>query len=415
MRSCFGRLLLCAALLVLAAACTPGGASTGNEDGFTTVRVLMGGEPYLDPIITAFQEKYPSIRVEKVPPDETAIPPINAISLPLAEGKVDVVPGYWVPTLARDGLLAPLDAYLKRTTADWAPLGNLDNIRINGRLYALPVSLHPFVLLYNEDLCRQAGVTVPQQPWTWGEFRDAARTLAHRGPDGQVWGFAYPYPQQVLEAYLMQLTPGPGWADNADGVKAGLRFFSELIFSDQAAPPMGAMDEATGRPEIPAGTAFRDGKVALSATPLGSLSGLTSPYFAVGAAPMPVQEGKEPVMVATPRSYALSAKASKPDAAWQFLAFMAGPEGAAAVAQSGTMPAYRTPDTLNLWLGSNPNAPAGLRGLADLPVRLAESTVNRQGPSNDWVLLDAAVKAFRGEISWEAAFEEYQRNKVGAR
>lgn len=408
--------ILLLVVLILLVGCTNGSSRTdGNDDGFTTIRVLGGSDPYLDPLITAFQDKHPTIRVEKVAVDSQASPPGNMIRLPVAEGKVDVVPASWVPWLVQDNLLAALDPYLQRDKADWAPLGNLDNLRLNGRLYGMPVALYPYVLLYNQALCEQAGVEVPQQPWTWPQFRDAANKLTRKDSDGQTWGFAYPYPQQLVELYVLQQTAGVRWADDEAAIKAGLRFFTEMIFTDRSAPPMGEVDEATGRPEIPVGTSFIDGRVAMTMGIVGALNGIGNSYFPVGAAPVPVLEGKQPVMVATPRSYAIAAKAAAPEAAWQFLRFMAGPEGAAVVAQSGFMPAYRTHETLDQWLASSAKAPAGLRGLADLPVRLVESNINRPGGINDWVVFNATVPAMQGKTSWEQAFEEYQSKKVGAR
>lgn len=66
-----------------------------------------------------------------------------------------------VPTLAKAGLLEPLDpALLARhgMTADRFTPHAWQQAHVNGKLYAVPLDTHPFVLYYNTEVCKKAGL-----------------------------------------------------------------------------------------------------------------------------------------------------------------------------------------------------------------------------------------------------------------
>ncbi len=55
--------------------------------------------------------------------------------------------------------------------------GTLAQVQINDQIWALPITLIPSIIRYNNDLFNQAGVTPPQGTWTVSEFEDALRSL----------------------------------------------------------------------------------------------------------------------------------------------------------------------------------------------------------------------------------------------
>jgi len=53
----------------------------------------------------------------------------------------------------------------------------LSEVQVNGQTWALPITVQPQVLRYNEDLFMQAGVPLPENGWTIAEFEDALRRV----------------------------------------------------------------------------------------------------------------------------------------------------------------------------------------------------------------------------------------------
>jgi multiple sugar transport system substrate-binding protein len=78
-------------------------------------------------------------------------------------------------TLADAGLLEPFDEDVLASfgmTADKFTSKAWEGAHVNGKLYAIPLDTHPFVLYYNTDVCKKAGLLKPD-----GTLKDM------RGPD----------------------------------------------------------------------------------------------------------------------------------------------------------------------------------------------------------------------------------------
>lgn len=98
-----------------------------------------------------------------------------------------------LPAYAPAGLLKPLDLNLLGRYgigANTIATKLWDSAHYNGKLYAVPLDTHPFVMYYNTDICRKAGLLQPN-----GKLKDL------KGPD-EIIG-AFKKAQQV---------PGVTWA-----------------------------------------------------------------------------------------------------------------------------------------------------------------------------------------------------------
>jgi ABC-type glycerol-3-phosphate transport system substrate-binding protein len=80
--------------------------------------------------------------------------------------------------------------------------------------------------------------------------------------------------------------------------------------------------------------------------------------FQVGFTPLPSHPGRPPAAPAVLYSLAISAGSKHPDAAWAFLKFTAGREGAVQLAQSGTLPMYAGDGVKEAWFARQPAPPA---------------------------------------------------------
>lgn len=85
---------------------------------------------------------------------------------------------------------------------DYLPV--IDGLRdARGHLYGLPSTFTPYVMYFNRDLLRAAGVAEPQPGWTWDDLLAACKTLTRDGDgDGRTdqWGIS-------LTQWLQAVTP----------------------------------------------------------------------------------------------------------------------------------------------------------------------------------------------------------------
>jgi len=95
----------------------------------------------------------------------------------------------------REGWVAPLDDIIPNF-AEWKarfPFGSfIEGVHVfNGKTYTFPVTSskrYGTLLLYNTDYLKQAGYDPAGKPFTWDEFRAAAKKLTEQGK-GQYYGF----------------------------------------------------------------------------------------------------------------------------------------------------------------------------------------------------------------------------------
>jgi len=74
-------------------------------------------------------------------------------------------------------------------------------------VYGVPYRADHWVLFYNKDLFREAGVDFPDGSWTWEDFNNAARELRAGLPDGVFPAYQHIWPSTV-SAFAHTQTPG---------------------------------------------------------------------------------------------------------------------------------------------------------------------------------------------------------------
>ena len=84
----------------------------------------------------------------------------------------------WTPTLEDAGLAVPVDTILtEEFLSDFYP-SILDAASIDGKVYALPMYVSPYVLYYNKDLFEKAGLDPNSPPKTYDEMLEMAEKLS---------------------------------------------------------------------------------------------------------------------------------------------------------------------------------------------------------------------------------------------
>ena len=60
--------------------------------------------------------------------------------------------------------------------------------RLEGKQYAVPFGVDPWVMFYNKDLFDHYTVAYPQPGWDWTDFLAQAQALRH--PEDSIYGYA---------------------------------------------------------------------------------------------------------------------------------------------------------------------------------------------------------------------------------
>lgn len=147
---------------------------------FANHMVLENGtKDFWEKFKSDFETKHPNITLEYVtaPYDQILNTVIN-----MAGGgdKVDIFLGEtsWTPTVEESGLAVPVKNIVgDQMVADVLP-GVAKAHMIDGDLYALPLYMTPFVLFYNKDLFKQAGLDPDTPPKTYDEMLKMAEKLS---------------------------------------------------------------------------------------------------------------------------------------------------------------------------------------------------------------------------------------------
>lgn len=186
----------------------------------------------------------------------------------------------WLPALADEDLLLPLEEYLAEDPpADW-PAGWAKSMRelvaYEGTTYGVPYHDGPEIFHYRRDLFesvleqrafREEYGRPLHVPKTWDDFLEVAEFFTR--PEEDLWGTvvaALPDGHNDVYDFLIQLWSRGGEVLDADGRPAfdgeagheALQFYHDLIHEHEVVPP-----EATEMESVEAGQFYADGKAAM--------------------------------------------------------------------------------------------------------------------------------------------------------
>lgn len=112
-------------------------------------------------------------------------------------------------TFGSRGTLLPLDDYLQSSpnvsSATFYPAA-LNAFKLDGVQYGIPITFSTVMLFYNKDLFDAAGISYPDESWTWDDVIAAAKKITNASE--QVWGISQPV--QFWEFYKVAAQAGGG-------------------------------------------------------------------------------------------------------------------------------------------------------------------------------------------------------------
>jgi multiple sugar transport system substrate-binding protein len=281
--------------------------------------------------------------------------PLQQMSIYCAGGKCPDVLMAWDLTyagLAARGVLLDLNTMLAQDKAFAADV-KADGIRslydtftLDGGQYALPEQWSGNFLYYNKKLFAEAGVRPPpgrwDQPWSFGEFLDAAKALTKRDRSGRVgqWGYVDSW-VSFYAAGLFGMNNGVPWCtprmnpthlnfDN-EAFLEGIQFYADLAHKHRVAPTssdtqsMSTMDLFTsGRAAMALGGHWRYQTVDLA----------KDLDFDVTVLPTGPKGRAARSNIGT-TGLAIASSSRRKHQAWEFVKFATGPVGQAVTAESG--------------------------------------------------------------------------------
>ena len=236
---------------------------------------------------------------------------------------------------SNDQLLDLTDYIANTDLVDLAnyPQGLDDIYNIDGKQYAIPKDYDTIALWYNKTLFDEAGISYPDDTWTWDDLKEAARKLTK--DDGSQYGFcAGLHNQEGYYNFVYQnggeiITDDKKSGYDEDATVKGIEeYFSYVkegispeIYDDQA------------RAE-----AIENGLCAMGLFGSWNLSGFASTDFMTenfDCAVLPASNDGNRATIFNGLGNAIAATTEHPDEAWKWVEFLSSKEGQERQAELG--------------------------------------------------------------------------------
>lgn len=302
------------------------------------------------------------------------------------------------PAFEDAGVLMDVSSVLKGTDGyDYADFStpSMGLWAKDDKVYAIPFSTSPFMLMYNKTLFDKAGLEDPgtladKGEWTMDKFRETAKALKDKTG---VWGFEFKdgqgYESRMMHAVMPPIRAygGYAWKDGDCGFNkpeavAAMTVLHDMVFKDKSIVPPGEQGD------------FFSGNSAMTINQISRAPLLAKAGFDWGIAPLPTgPAGASPVIGQA--AIAVMTAGKHTDLAAQFLAHMTDKENVATMAQ------YFPPARKSV-----ANDPAFIEKNAVIPARqmayVADAIANgRVLPSNEKAPQIVAAMAPRMDAFWK--------------
>ncbi len=344
------------ARLMLLALLACSGCKRGAAQGPQEISLQLFGDPAeLDAyreMIAAFEEQHPGIRVKLIPvgKQKEFMAKLTTAFSGGTPPDVFLVNYRRYGQLAERGVLEPLGDHLGRgleVKLEALYPQPVEAFRYRGKLQCLPQNVSSLVVYFNRALFEARGVPLPKEGWTWAELLAAGKALTDRSapnPSDHVHGIGF-------EPTLVRLAPfvwqaGGEMVDDLEhptrfrlespaGISA-LKFILELRRVHAVTPSLeeaAALDLEARFIRGKLGMLFQSRRFTPTARAAGGLDW--------DVAPLPV--GKQAATLLHADAYCVARDSAHKEAAFRFISFALGPDGAERIARSGrTVPSLRS-------------------------------------------------------------------------
>ena len=366
----FSLFALVLTLIFSLTACSGGDASSAQSGGAGESGASQAGESepvklkwalwdwdavtYYKPLLEAYKEKNPNVEIEWIDLGYTDYP--TAIATQLAgDSSIDIVTIGNIPTyvnLSKIGHLEKLDSYIDSSKMDLSVFkGVADSLKFNDSLYALPFRNDFWVTYYNKDLFDAAGVEYPTNDMSVKEYLELAAKVTSGEGNEKVYGAHFHTWNSTVQYF--------GILDGKHTVLDGKYDFFKPYYE----MALKAQDDGIVRDygTLKANNThysglFYDNKLAMvhmgiwwAPTIIDKLESGEAQCKNWGIVKYPHPDGVEAgTTLSTITCIGVSSHSAKKEAAWDFVRFVAGEEGAKVVAKSGSVPAAQSGDVMDI-------------------------------------------------------------------
>ena len=317
--------------------------------------------PYWVALKDAYEAENQNVTIELIDLGSTDYMTVLATQLSGSTSTFDVVsvkdvPGY--ATLVQKNTIEPLDDYISAANIDLSLYGGTtDQITVDGKLYQLPFRNDFWVLFYNKDLFDKAGVDYPTNDMTFDEYDALARQVSSSDFGSSVYGAHYHTWRSAVQLF--------GVLDGEHSILSGnydfFKPYYEMVLNQEADGICRSFTNLKTE-GLHYSAAFSGGDVAMMN--MGSwfistmISNLQSGDYDSSLcgnwaiAKYPHAEGVEAgSTLGTITGIAVTTGASNKDAAWDFVEFVSGTDGAKVMAETGNFPAIMTSEAMDIISG----------------------------------------------------------------
>lgn len=309
---------------------------------------------YWGDLKAAYEAANPNVTIEMVDLGSTDYMTVLATELSGSGSDFDVVtikdvPGY--ATLVQKGAILALDDYIAADGVDLAQYaGVTDQVTVDGSLYELPFRNDFWVVFYNKDIFDAKGVAYPTNDMTFEEYDALARQVTDTTFGSQIYGTHYHTWRSAVQLFGVL----DGKNTILDGNYDDFKPYYEMVLNQEAD---GVCRKYTDLKTegLHYSAAFSGGDVAMMnqgswfiATLISNIangeydSSLCGNW---GIVKYPHAEGVEAgSTLGTITGLSVTTATDTPDAAWDFVKWVSGEEGAKVMASSGNFPAVMTAD-----------------------------------------------------------------------
>lgn len=368
---------------------------------------------YYEPLIKAYEASHPDVKIEYTDLGSADYDQMVMTQLTGGGSDIDIVsikdiPGY--AQLVNTGRLIDLkkDGVLPTDTSKYG--GLIEALTVNGGTFGMPMRTDFWIVYYNKDPFDKAGAAYPTNDMTWAQFDELARKVTSGfGPD-KVFGAHFHVWRSTVELPAIQsgehtlvatdysfLKP---WYERAlalqkDGI---VRSYASLKTSQtHYSGPWFAGQIAM----LPMGTWFIGTQIAKLKTGESTVKNW-------GLVKYPHPDGVKPGATAGQvTSLGVNVNSKNVKAAEDFIAWVGGPEGAAIVAKTGTIPALRDEGVIKTITSTPgfPTDPASAEALITSATYL-EMPVDLKAPEYELVLNRVHDEIMTNNISIDDGIKE---------
>lgn len=305
--------------------------------------------PYWQAIKEEYEATHENVTVEMIDLGSTDYMTVLATELSGSGSEFDVVtikdvPGY--ATLVSKNTLEPLDDYISSAGIDLSQYGGVDEqVTVDGKLYELPFRNDFWVVFYNKDIFDAAGVGYPTNDMTFEEYDELARKVTDTTYGAQVYGTHYHTWRSAVQLFGVL----DGKHSILDGEYDFLQPYYEMVLGEEDDQVCRNYADLSAE-GLHYSAAFSGGDVAMLNMGSWFISTLianiqSGEYDASlcgnwGMVKYPHAEGVEPgSTLGTITGLAVTSVSDQKDAAFEFVKWVSGAEGAKVMAQTGNFPA----------------------------------------------------------------------------